>query len=149
MALSNSGPSGDKAYIITGPTSGIGRATALELARYGTVVLVGRDLGKLNDVEQAIERGGGRAAPVICDLSDPASVRRAAARIIELGLPVGGLLTRGRRDPRPARAGSRVTRPMKRSGLGGRRWLQASRPGPWRRRSLPRRVGSGCSIRPS
>jgi short-subunit dehydrogenase len=32
-----------KAYIITGPTSGIGRLTAFELAKYGTVVLVGRD----------------------------------------------------------------------------------------------------------
>ena len=31
------------AYIITGPTSGIGRATALEVARLGTVILVGRD----------------------------------------------------------------------------------------------------------
>jgi hypothetical protein len=29
------------AYIITGPTSGIGRATALELAKHGTGVLVG------------------------------------------------------------------------------------------------------------
>ncbi|MEW9702880.1 hypothetical protein [Paenibacillus sp. SI8] len=30
------------AWIITGPTSGIGRRTALELAKHGTVVLVGR-----------------------------------------------------------------------------------------------------------
>jgi NAD(P)-dependent dehydrogenase (short-subunit alcohol dehydrogenase family) len=36
-----------KAYIITGPTSGIGRATALELAKHGTVVLVGRDRQRL------------------------------------------------------------------------------------------------------
>jgi NAD(P)-dependent dehydrogenase (short-subunit alcohol dehydrogenase family) len=32
-----------KAYIITGPTSGIGLSTALELAKHGVVVLVGRD----------------------------------------------------------------------------------------------------------
>ena len=31
-----------KAYIITGPTSGIGRATAQEVAKYGLAVLVGR-----------------------------------------------------------------------------------------------------------
>ena len=30
-----------KAYIITGPTSGIGRRTALDAAKYGTVLLVG------------------------------------------------------------------------------------------------------------
>ena len=87
-----SGPSGAKAYIVTGPTSGIGYRTALELARYGTVVLAGRDRSKLDEVQKIIERDGGRAISVICDLSDPASVRRAAAQIIELGLPVAGLL---------------------------------------------------------
>jgi NAD(P)-dependent dehydrogenase (short-subunit alcohol dehydrogenase family) len=92
MGPTDGNPSGVKAYIVTGPTSGIGRQTALELARHGTVVLVGRDHGKLDDVQQAIERRGGRAVPVVCDLSDPASVRSAAARIIELGLPIAGLL---------------------------------------------------------
>jgi NAD(P)-dependent dehydrogenase (short-subunit alcohol dehydrogenase family) len=39
---------------------------------------------------------------VVCDLSDLASVRRAAARIIELGLPVAGLLNNaGIMQPRP------------------------------------------------
>jgi hypothetical protein len=37
----------DRAYIITGPTSGYGLATAQEVAKHGTVVLVGRDRGKL------------------------------------------------------------------------------------------------------
>ena len=45
-------PSRRKAHIITGPTSGIGRATALELAKHGTVVLVGRDRKKLDEVPQ-------------------------------------------------------------------------------------------------
>ena len=35
-----------KAFIVTGPTAGIGRATALELLKYGKVVLVGRDRQK-------------------------------------------------------------------------------------------------------
>ncbi len=81
-----------KAWIITGPTSGIGLRTALELAKQGTVVLVGRDRAKLADVQQTIERRGQRAVPVVCDLSDLASVRRAAAEIVALGLPVAGLL---------------------------------------------------------
>jgi NAD(P)-dependent dehydrogenase (short-subunit alcohol dehydrogenase family) len=92
MAPTDNSPADGKAYIITGPTSGFGRQTALELARHGTVVLVGRDRRKLGDVQQDIERRGGQALPVVCDLSDPAGVRRAAARIIELGLPIAGLL---------------------------------------------------------
>ena len=85
-------PSGEMAYIVTGPTSGFGRRTALELARHGTVVLVGRDPSKVDDVQKAIEHNGGNAVSVVCDLSDLASVRHAAAQIIELGLPIAGLL---------------------------------------------------------
>jgi NAD(P)-dependent dehydrogenase (short-subunit alcohol dehydrogenase family) len=93
-----------RAYIVTGPTSGFGRRTALELARHGTVVLVGRDRSKLDAVQKAIEQRGGRAVSVVCDLSDLASVRRAAAQIIELGLPIAGLLNN---------AGTMQTRPTK------------------------------------
>jgi NAD(P)-dependent dehydrogenase (short-subunit alcohol dehydrogenase family) len=81
-----------KAYIITGPTSGIGYATALKLAKHGTVILVGRNQGKLNRVQQHIEATGQKAISVICDMSDIVSVRRAAQQIIALQLPVGGLL---------------------------------------------------------
>ena len=82
----------ENAYIITGPTSGIGRRTALELARHGTVVLVGRDRERLGEVRDTIKSKGGSAVPVVCDLSEPGSVRRAADQIVELGLPVAGLL---------------------------------------------------------
>src|SRR5271170_4330894 len=75
-------PTDRKAYIITGPTSGIGRLTALELAKRGAVVLVGRDRSKLEQVQKTIEQKGQHAASVVCDLSDIASVRRAAAEII-------------------------------------------------------------------
>ena len=81
-----------KAYIITGPTSGIGRATAFEVARLGTVVLVGRNRQKLREMQKALEQKGGRAVSVVCDLSDLASVQRAAAEIIALDLPIVGLL---------------------------------------------------------
>ncbi|MBP0459027.1 SDR family NAD(P)-dependent oxidoreductase [Streptomyces montanisoli] len=81
-----------KAYVITGPTSGFGRRTALELAKHGTVVLVGRDAAKLDEVRRSIEGRGGEAVPVVCDLSDLTSVRRAGARIVELGLPITGVL---------------------------------------------------------
>src|SRR5258706_7914 len=85
-------PAGRKAYIITGPTSGIGRATALELAKHGTVVLVGRDRRRLDDVERIIAQNGQSAMSVLCDLSDISSVRRAASEIIALNLPLVGLL---------------------------------------------------------
>jgi NAD(P)-dependent dehydrogenase (short-subunit alcohol dehydrogenase family) len=85
-------PAERKAYIITGPTSGIGRATAFEVAKHGTVVLVGRDREKLSELQKALEQKGGRAVSVVCDLSDLASVRRAVAEIIALDLPTVGLL---------------------------------------------------------
>src|ERR1700728_2419819 len=93
-----------KAYIVTGPTSGIGRATALELAKYGTIILVGRNPKKLDETRAIIERTGGRAVSVVCDLSDPASVRHTAAEIGALRLPIAGLLNN---------AGIRQTRPTK------------------------------------
>src|ERR1700730_10731193 len=85
-------PSDRKAYIITGPTSGIGLSTAHELAKHGTVRLVGRDRQKLDEVQRIIEQNGQHAVSVVCDLSDIASVRRAAAEIIALDLPIVGLL---------------------------------------------------------
>jgi NAD(P)-dependent dehydrogenase (short-subunit alcohol dehydrogenase family) len=85
-------PSERKAYIITGPTSGIGRATVFELAKHGTVVLVGRDRGRLAEVQRTIEQRGQHAVSVVCDLADLASVWRAAEEIVALRLPVVGLL---------------------------------------------------------
>lgn len=79
-------------YVVTGPTSGIGLCAALELSAHGTVILVGRDRRKLDDVQKQIERAGERAIAVVCDLSEPASVRSAALEIIALGLPLAGLL---------------------------------------------------------
>ncbi|WP_299288829.1 SDR family NAD(P)-dependent oxidoreductase [uncultured Mucilaginibacter sp.] len=81
-----------KAYIITGPTSGIGYETALELAKHGTVILVGRNHEKLEQVQKTIKDNGQNAVSVVCDISDVISVRRAAQQIIELNLPLGGLL---------------------------------------------------------
>jgi short-subunit dehydrogenase len=52
------GTTGRNAFIMTGPTSGIGLATALELARHGTVVLVGRNREKLAALQKRIEQKG-------------------------------------------------------------------------------------------
>ena len=95
-----------KAWIITGPTSGFGRRTALELAKHGSVVLVGRDPARLAGVRAEIQgRPGGHAEPVVCDLSDIESVRRAAAEIVTLDLPIAGVLNNAGIMPiRPGRS---------------------------------------------
>ena len=103
--LSSKQTSAEKtAYIITGPTSGIGRRTALDVASHGTVVLVGRDLGKLEALAQEVQQKGGSAVSVVCDLSDISSVQRAANEIVRLKLPLAGLVNN---------AGILQTRPTK------------------------------------
>ncbi len=85
-------PSSTPAWVITGPTSGFGHATALELAAHGTVILVGRNADKLAAVKSEIEGRGGRAVTVVGDLADILSARRAAAEVVALGLPIRGIL---------------------------------------------------------
>jgi NAD(P)-dependent dehydrogenase (short-subunit alcohol dehydrogenase family) len=65
--------------LVTGATSGIGRATALRLAQDGwTVVVHGRNAERGRDVVAEIEAAGGRARFVGADLADMAGVRRLA-----------------------------------------------------------------------
>lgn len=80
------------AYIITGPTSGIGYATALELAKHGEVILVGRDREKLSALQSTIESHGGSALALRCDISNITDVRRTAAEILRRKLPIAGLV---------------------------------------------------------
>lgn len=79
-------------WVVTGPTSGFGRATALELAKQGHVVIVGRSPEKLAAVKAEIERRGGTATIVVADFADVMSARRAATEIAALGMPIRGVL---------------------------------------------------------
>lgn len=67
----------DKACVITGGGSGIGRATALRFADAGAVVfLVGRTKAKIETVRSEIEAAGGRAFAYAVDVSDRDDVFR-------------------------------------------------------------------------
>ena len=73
-----------KVAIITGASSGIGAATAIELARRGArVVLAARRAEELAGVEGAIKAVGGEALAVPTDITDSRQLERLVARAIE------------------------------------------------------------------
>jgi NAD(P)-dependent dehydrogenase (short-subunit alcohol dehydrogenase family) len=72
--------------LITGGTSGIGRATANKLAQLGIhVLVVGRDAERGKKTVDELRSAGGEADFISSDLRDAASARAAAKRAIELG----------------------------------------------------------------
>jgi NAD(P)-dependent dehydrogenase (short-subunit alcohol dehydrogenase family) len=65
--------------LVTGATSGIGRAAAVQLAREGAEVIVhGRDAERGEQVVAEIAQASGKARFVAADLSDPIEIRRLA-----------------------------------------------------------------------
>ncbi|KAL1449631.1 hypothetical protein WDU94_002117 [Cyamophila willieti] len=75
-----------KTVIVTGATSGIGEATAYDLAARGArVILACRDLGKANGVKEAIIAATNNSQVIVkkLDLSSLDSVREFAAQILD------------------------------------------------------------------
>ena len=72
--------------LITGATSGIGRATADKLARSGVhVMVVGRNVERGEKIITQMRAAGGKADFIPSDLRDAASARAVARKAIELG----------------------------------------------------------------
>jgi NAD(P)-dependent dehydrogenase (short-subunit alcohol dehydrogenase family) len=72
--------------LITGGTSGIGRATAKKLATLGIhVLVVGRNAKRGDETLAEIRAAGGKADSISADLRDASSAREVAKRALELG----------------------------------------------------------------
>ncbi len=69
--------------VITGASSGIGRATALRFARRrASLVLVSRNQDALDAVAEECRRRGARAVPLAADVTDAAALERVATRTV-------------------------------------------------------------------
>ena len=75
--------------LVTGPSRGIGRATALSLARRGTgLALLGRPSAALDETAAQARHSASRVEVVPCDLSDGAQIDAAARQVLDvLGAP--------------------------------------------------------------
>src|SRR4051794_32410835 len=74
----------DKVAFITGAGSGIGRAAAVLLAKEGArIAALSHTADELESLVQEIESGGGRAIPLVADVSKPDDMQRAVQETIE------------------------------------------------------------------
>jgi short-subunit dehydrogenase len=127
--------------LITGASSGIGAALAVELARYGgRLALVARREEQLRAVAERATAAGCRALAVSCDVTDADAVRRAHDQITAtqgpidvafLNAGVGELVNVAHFD------GQRVRRMFEVNVFGVTNWIEAL---------LPQMIGRGRGV---
>jgi short-subunit dehydrogenase len=79
----------DKSVLITGASSGIGAALAIELARFGAkTALFARRRNRLEEVANKVREAGGVALIVEGDVADLDSTKEAHARIVDAHGPI-------------------------------------------------------------
>ena len=77
-------PLQEKVVLVTGASSGIGRATAERLAEFGCrLTLAARDPDRLAEVARIVTERGGQTEIAVTDVTDPAQVERAVSRTVE------------------------------------------------------------------
>ncbi|MFE1174082.1 SDR family oxidoreductase [Streptomyces sp. NPDC058773] len=70
--------------LVTGASSGIGAATALELAREGcSLALVARRTGRLEELAETVGAQGGASLALTADLADGAAARRTVEQTLD------------------------------------------------------------------
>ena len=73
-----------KTALVTGAGSGIGKATALLLAREGAnVAVLSRTAEEIDAVAAEIEKAGGKAISIPADVSDDADMKSVVAKVVE------------------------------------------------------------------
>jgi retinol dehydrogenase 14 len=78
-----------KNCLVTGATAGIGRVTAIELARLGARVLLAvRDPVRGEALATEIRRAGGAAEVLVVDLASQQSIRELAADVLSRNAPL-------------------------------------------------------------
>jgi NAD(P)-dependent dehydrogenase (short-subunit alcohol dehydrogenase family) len=93
-----------RVVLVTGGTSGLGRAIALGLAQAGARVVVGsRDMAKVSDTVEALAEIGPGHSGLSLDVAEPASIETAFRRLAEehprLDVLVNSAGTIQRKDP--------------------------------------------------